>query len=48
MKKIYVMPETKMVLVKVESLLNMTSLQGEAGSGTVGFSRDGGDWDDED
>jgi hypothetical protein len=48
MKKIYVMPETKMVLVKIESLLNMASLQGEAGSSTVGFTRDGGSWDDED
>lgn len=48
MKKLYAKPETNLVLVKIESLLNMTSLQGEAKPTTTGFSRSGGSWDDED
>ena len=42
MKKTYIAPETLEHKINIESLLNITSLQGEANSNTKGMSREGG------
>ena len=42
MKKTYIAPETQEHKVNIESLLDITSLQTEAGSGNVGRAREGG------
>lgn len=42
MKKTYIAPETLEHKINIESLLQVTSLQGEANSNTVGMSREGG------
>jgi len=47
MKKIYNSPKTKIVKLKIESLLQTYS-NAEASSTAVTLSRDGGSWDDED
>ena len=42
MKKTYIAPETQEHKVNIESLLDITSLQGEAGTENVGKAREGG------
>ena len=42
MKKTYIAPETLEHKINIESLLDVTSLQGEAGEGDVGMAREGG------
>ena len=45
MKKIYFAPETEIVEVAIETLMQPTSLNGDAEEGSVGFSRES-DWED--
>lgn len=47
MKKMYVMPKTSLVEVKIENLLVQYS-KTEASSSAVTLSREGKSWDDED